>query len=85
MGGLVGRSYEVGYGFGLTEVELSVEEGTLSKFTRLCLLASKLNETLDDSVHNETGTMAGDFDRIFTCVAVWGSKKAEENFVNNGP
>ena len=77
-------SNEISYGFGLTEVELSVEEGTLSKFTRLCLLASKLNETLDDSVHNETGAMARDFDGIFACIAVGGSEKAEEDFVNNG-
>ena len=84
VGGSAIRSYEIGYGFGLTEVELSVEEGTLSKFTRLCLLASKLNETLDDSVHNETGAMAGDFDGIFTCIAVGGTEKAKEDFVNNG-
>ena len=27
--------------------------------------------------------MAGDFDGIFTCIAMGGSKKAEEDFVNN--
>ena len=83
VGGSAIGSNEISYGFGLTEVELSVEKGTLGKFTRLCLLASELNETLDDSVHYETGAMAGDFDGIFTCVAVWGSEKAEEDFVNN--
>ena len=56
----------------------------MGKFTRLCLLASELNETLDDSVHNETGAMAGDFDGIFACIAVGGTEKAKEDFVNNG-
>ena len=84
VGGSAIGSNEISYGFGLTEVELSVEEGTLGKFARLCLLASKLNETLDDSIHYETGAMARNFDGIFTCVAMRGSEKAEEDFVNNG-
>ena len=58
---------KVGYGFGLREVEATVEEGTLGEFARTSHASTCGDEQTEDFLLDVDGAVARDFDSVFAC------------------
>jgi len=72
---------EVGHGFGLRQVELTVQEGAEGKFPLRSNACALLDEQLDDLLLDELGAVAGNFDGVFAGIRVGRFKKTDEYFV----
>ena len=58
---------EVGNGFGLREVEATIEEGTLGELARTCHACTSSDEQTEDFLLDVDGAVARDFDSVFAC------------------
>ena len=74
---------EVGHSFGLAQVHLAVQKGTLSVFTRSSGTASLADKELHYLLKDVARTVAGNFRGILTSVRVRGTEKADQHFVDN--
>ena len=82
VGGTVGGCNEVGYGFGLGEVEFAVEVGTLGEFARVGLAATLLGEEGEDLLGNVGGAVERYFGGVFACVGVGRTEDGDKNVVD---
>ena len=78
-----GGCNEVGHGFGLAQVHLTVQEGTLGVFTRSGGTASLADEKLHHLLEDIARSVAGNFRGILTSVRVGGTEKADQHFIDN--
>ena len=74
---------EVGHGFGLAQVHLAIQEGTLGIFTRSCGTASLADKELHHLLEDIARSVAGNFRGILTSVRVGSTKKADQHFIDN--
>ena len=74
---------EVGHSFGLAQVHLAIQEGTLGIFTRSGGTASLADEELHHLLKDVARSVAGDFRGILASVRVGGTEKADQHFVDN--
>ena len=58
---------EVGNGFGLREVEATIEEGTLSELARTSHASTSRDEKAKDFLLDVNRAVARDFDSVFAC------------------
>ena len=58
---------EVGNGFGLREVEATIEEGTLGELARTSHASTCGNEQTEDFLLDVDRAVARDFDSVFAC------------------
>ena len=77
------RGYQVGHGFGLTQVHLPVQESTLGELARTRRTASVPDEELHDLLEDVRGTVAGNLDRIFARIGMGRTEQADQHFVDN--
>src|SRR3954470_20918196 len=77
-GGAGAGFYEVGDGFCLREVDFVVEEGSLGEFTWLRAAAAYLNNTVDESFHDERATVTLQLEHVLTRVGMWCGEKERE-------
>ena len=83
MRGLIRRGNQIGYGFGLREVYLTVEEGPLGVFSWIGHPAAVLDQKLQYLVEDITRAVTRDFCAVFACVAVRGAEDAHKDFVDD--
>ena len=74
---------EVGHGFGLAQVHLAIQEGTLGVFTRSGGTASLTDEKLHHLLKDVARSVAGDFRGILASIRVGGTEKADQHFVDD--
>ncbi|EDY96499.1 hypothetical protein BACPLE_00942 [Phocaeicola plebeius DSM 17135] len=74
---------EVGHGFGLAQVHLAIQEGTLGIFTRSGGTASLADKELHHLLEDVARAVAGDFCGILSGVRVGGTEKADQHFVDD--
>ena len=79
----VGGSDEVGHGFGLAEVELAVEVGSLGELSGVGHTAAVLDEEVQDLIDDIGGAVTGDFHGVFAGVAVRGTEDGDEGFIDD--
>ncbi|CDD33298.1 putative uncharacterized protein [Bacteroides sp. CAG:714] len=79
------RGNQIGYGFGLTQVHLPVQESTLGKLSRTGGTTSVPDEKLHDLLEDVRGTVAGNLDRIFSRIGMGRMKQADQHLVDNLP
>ena len=82
VGGCGRRGDEVGHGFGLAEVHLSVEKGALGVFARCGQGAACVQEFLQHAMENIGRAMAGDFGAVLAGVGMRPAEEADEHFVD---
>ena len=58
---------EVGNGFGLREVEATIEEGTLSELARTSHASTRRDKKAEDFLLDVDRAVARDFDSVFAC------------------
>ena len=74
---------QVGYGFGLCEVKLSVQKSPLRKFPWTCQTRSHANKEFDHLLYDVGGTVRGDLDYILFGKGTWSHKKRHQHLVEN--
>ena len=74
---------EVAHGFGLGEVELTVEESPCREFARPGVPASGIDEPADELGLDEGGAVNGDFHGVLACESAGCPKHRGEAFVKD--
>ena len=83
VGGGRGRGDEVGHGFGLAQVHLSVEEGALGVFARPCGAAPLADEQLHHLLEDVGRAVAGYLHRVLARVRMGCAEEADQHFVHH--
>ena len=76
-------SNQIGYGLGLAQVHLAIQESPLGVFAGEGRTASALDETTHHLLEDVRRTMARDFRRIFAGVGVGSPKDGHQHFVDD--
>jgi hypothetical protein len=74
--------YQVGHRLGLAQVELAIEEGSLSKFSGLRQARTATNEQVQQLLLDIGGTVAGDLYSIVAGIGVWCTEQGDQDFVD---
>src|SRR5690606_22359458 len=77
------RMDQISHCLGLSQIELSIEEGTLRKFSRLSNTGSLADKKLDDLIDDVGRAMRGNLHHIFFGKRTRCYEKGNEDFVNN--
>ena len=79
-----GGGDEVGHGFGLAEVHLAIEEGTLGVLARCGKAASAIDEEAQGLLEDIGGAMTRDLYRVFARIGVGRTEEGDEHLVEHG-
>ena len=79
----IAGSNEIGHGFGLTQIHLSVKISTLRIFSRLCLSTTTVDKQLQYFSQDILAAVTTDFRAIFASIGMRSTENRDQYFVDD--